>query len=171
MGRGSKTTEFLKECMADALLKLMQEKPMERISIQEITALAGVGRSTWFRNFSTKNEALSFKLLQLWCRWGPEHGMGSGTRYTVDNVGDFFQFNYEHRDVLLALYESGQQTAIYDAFFQIMMPQFDDAEAVYESRFLSYGLFGLLGEWMKRDFKETPEEMASISKKFIFTTI
>lgn len=154
--------------MADALVKLMQEKPLERISVNEITSLAGVGRSTWFRNFSTKNEALTFKIVQLWKRWGEEHGMEKGARYTVENVADFFRFTYENRRILLTLYESKLQTAIYDAFYHIMMPQFDaGAEAVYESRFLSYGLFGLLDEWIKRDFRETPEEMGAISKNIM----
>ena len=29
----------------------------------------------------------------------------------------------------------------------------------------SYGLFGLLDEWIKRDFQETPEEMVDIIYK------
>ena len=40
--------------MSDALLKLMKEKDYEEITINEIAALAGVNRSTWFRNFASK---------------------------------------------------------------------------------------------------------------------
>ncbi|MDD6644669.1 MAG: hypothetical protein PUE67_01190 [Oscillospiraceae bacterium] len=47
MGRGTKTTEFLKECLADGLIQLMREKPFEKISIQEIADKSGVGRATW----------------------------------------------------------------------------------------------------------------------------
>ena len=66
MGRGNKTTEFLKECLSDALLRLMREKSFKNISIQEIADAAGVGRATWFRNFANKSEAITFKLVQLW---------------------------------------------------------------------------------------------------------
>ena len=53
MRRSTATTEYLKECMGTALLELMKEKPMEKISIEEMTAKADVGRSTYFRYFKT----------------------------------------------------------------------------------------------------------------------
>lgn len=54
MGQNAKATDFLKECMADALIQKMQEKPFEKVTVNEIADLAGVNRSTWFRNFKTK---------------------------------------------------------------------------------------------------------------------
>ena len=68
MARGSKTTEFLKECLSDALIRLMREKKIEKISVKEIADTAGVGRATWFRNYTSKSEALTFKLVQVWNR-------------------------------------------------------------------------------------------------------
>ena len=61
MNTRQKTTEFLKECLADSLISLMKEKPLEDITITEITSHSGVSRSTWFRNFHTKEEVISFK--------------------------------------------------------------------------------------------------------------
>lgn len=72
MGGNLRTTEFLKECLADALIKLLKEKPIEKITIPEISKLSGVGRTTYFRNFTSKNEMLTFKLVQLWGRWAEE---------------------------------------------------------------------------------------------------
>ena len=69
MGSSPKTTDFLKECMADALFRAMKEKPFSKITINEIADAAGVNRSTWFRNFSDKNEAITFKLIRLCIVW------------------------------------------------------------------------------------------------------
>ena len=66
MRRSTATTEYLKECMGTALLELMREKPIEKISIEEMTAKADVGRSTYFRYFKNKDEVLSFKLRCMW---------------------------------------------------------------------------------------------------------
>ena len=93
MGASPKTTNFLKECMADALLQLMKENQYSKITIKDISDAAGVNRSTWFRNFNTKNDALTFKLIQLWHRWADEHGMKERYRYTLDNAETFFLFN------------------------------------------------------------------------------
>lgn len=92
MGSSRKTTDFLKECMADALLRTMKEKPFSKITVNEIADAAGVNRSTWFRNFSDKNEAITFKLIQLRHRWADGHGMKERRRYTLDNAADFFDF-------------------------------------------------------------------------------
>lgn len=79
MKRRNITNEFLKECIADALIKLLQEKPMENISISEITDLAGVGRSTYYRNFTSKEDILSFKLHLLGKRWAQEEGVSDNS--------------------------------------------------------------------------------------------
>lgn len=163
MGRGNKTTEFLKECLSDALIRLMREKEFEKISVKEIADTAGVGRATWFRNYTSKNEALTFKFVQVWNRWADEHAIAVRNRFDLANATDFFQFNYEIKHILQVVYDSNMQSAVYDAFYQVMMPQYGaNAKECYQARFYSYALFGLLDEWIKRGFKETPNEMVQI---------
>ena len=160
MARGNKTTEFLKECLSDALIQLMREKDFEKISIKEIADTAGVGRATWFRNYTSKNEALTCKFVQVWNRWADEHAIAVRDRFDLANAKNFFQFNYEIKHILEIVYTSNMQSAIYDAFYQVMMPQYGaNAKECYQARFYSYGLFGLLDEWIKRGFKESVEEM------------
>ena len=166
MGGNAKTTEFLKECLADTLIKLLKTKPIEKITVPEIAETASVGRTTYFRNFTTKNEALTFKIVRLWERWAEEHNLAERRRYTLNNALDFFQFNYSIRDFLTLLYEKNLQSALYDAFYSIMVSQYGaNAVECYKSRFYSYGLFGLLDEWIKRGFYESPEEMAAILRE------
>ena len=51
------------------------------------------------------------------------------------------------------------------------MPQFEaDAAECYQGRFLFYGLFGLLGEWNKRNYAETPDEMVVLFHRFLRQT-
>ncbi len=166
MGGNAKTTEFLKECMADALIKLLKTKPIEKISVPEIVELAGVGRATFFRNFTTKNEAVTFKFVRLWDRWAEEHNLTDRRGYSLNNALDFFQFNYSIRDLLNVVYDRQLQSALYDAFYEIIVSQCGaNAEECYKNRFLSYGLFGLLDEWIMRGFYESPERMAEILRE------
>ena len=145
------------------MIRLMREKPFEKISIQEIADKSGVGRATWFRNYNGKNEALTFKLIVLWNRWSDEHNISVRDRFTLKNSKDFFEFNFEIRCIVQTIYSANRRSAVYDAFYQVMMPQYGaNAEECYKARFYSYGLFGLLDEWVKRGFKETPDEMVRI---------
>ena len=167
MGANPKTTAFLKECLADALIQLLETKPLEKITIPEIAALAGVGRTTYFRNFGSKPELLSYKLTALWERWAEAHGVRIRRRYSPDNALTFFAFNYSIRPLLALMYRRGLQSALYGAFRSYMYPHVGASPLdAYRSGFYSYGLFGLLDAWILRDFSETPEEMAALVKNF-----
>ena len=160
------TAEFLKECMADALLNLMLKKDFSKIKVDEIAAMAGVHRSTWFRNFSSKSDALTYKIVQLWARWAEDQGLAS--MYTVENALDFFRFCHENRRLLLIICRAGLQPVLYDAFYQVILPQErTDAADGYRGRFYAYGLFGFLNEWIKRGFRETPEELNEMFQEIL----
>jgi len=53
--RKNVTSEMMKGYMADALLILMGSKDYADISIGEITEKAGVNRSTFYRNYNSKD--------------------------------------------------------------------------------------------------------------------
>lgn len=164
MRRTTATTDYLKECMGTALLELMKEKPMEKVSIEEMTAKADVGRSTYFRYFKSKEEVLAFKIICLWKRFGQEHQADCET----DDVKSYFEFCLEIRSVTDLLYATGHQNAILDAYLQIAAPMIcaDDIRAYYFSQSFIYGIFGLMNAWVLRGCKETPEEMAEIVRSW-----
>lgn len=163
MRRKNATTDYLKECIADALIELMQTKPFDKITIEEITELAKVGRATYFRNFTSKSDVISFKIIRLWNSWAEEHNLNEESKYHLTISEPFFNFNYSIKDLHKIIYQANQQAAVYDAFQKIIVPPSNaDAIELYRNRFLSYGFFGLLDEWIRRDYCEPPELMAQI---------
>ncbi len=163
MARRNKSTEFLKECIADALLKLMEEKTLSQITVLEITNTAGVGRATFFRHFSSKEDVLTFKLLLLWERWAQEHELIDISKFSLYTTKELFSFNLSIKPLLQKLYTENLQNCVYDAFSNIMAPQFgSDVVQCYANRFYTYGCFAMVDEWIKRGFLETPEQMADI---------
>lgn len=73
MARKKNSGDFLKECMADALFILLQTKSIEEITISEVTALANVSRITYYRNFTSKESMIEFKLDKLIDEWIRAH--------------------------------------------------------------------------------------------------
>lgn len=59
---GAESIAITKECIESALILLMQEKPFSEISIQDIIRRAGVGRSSYYRNYKSKEAILESKL-------------------------------------------------------------------------------------------------------------
>lgn len=165
MRRTTATTAYLKECMGTALLELMKEKPIEKISIEEMTAKADVGRSTYFRYFKTKDEVLTFKIICLWNRFAEKS-------HITDFLSDypaagrlFFEFMLSIRDITDLLYSTGHQNAILSAYLQIMKDDGysdDNIKPYYSYNYCAYGMFGLVNAWILRGYRETPKEMEKI---------
>lgn len=163
MGRRSETTEFLKENIADALIHLMESTDIDKIKVKEITDLANVGRVTYFRNFHSKNDVLIFKLILLWKRWDQQHPLNYTEDY-YETTKNFFHFCLSIKPLLNCFYRNHLDIVLLDAFTEyVILPSAqDDSSIQYRNIFVVYGMFGLVNEWAKRDFAETPEELAKL---------
>lgn len=162
MGANPKTTDFLKECISDALYKLLSEKDLTKITVEDITKSAGVGRITYFRHFSSKEEVLQFKISRLWDKYCDTHNIEIRNRFDISNAVDFFDFNYEIREYLKILYQTGLEMSVFNVFRDILIPKDIHSKHWYREKFYSYGLYGLLDGWIQKDFAETPKQMAKM---------
>ena len=112
--------------------------------------------------------SLIFPVVQLWDRWAQEQELKECKDFSLNNSFSFFQFNYNIKNLLELIYDRNLQNVVYDAFYIVMMPQSgNNALECYKSRFYSYGLFGLLDEWIKRGFYESPEEITELVKHIV----
>ena len=60
-----KNNSFIKECILQALLQLMDTKDFKEISITEITKKAGVSRMAYYRNYYYKEDILNNYMTEL----------------------------------------------------------------------------------------------------------
>lgn len=167
----AKPNDYLKECIADAIIVLIKEKPIEKISIDEIVKKAGVGRATYFRSFRSKNEAITFKFVRMWEQYCELNDVKVRDSFDLNNAQHFFAYNYSIRHILEIVYQAGLQEAIHESFYRIVltMERKSDAGRLYREKFYAHGLYGLLDEWVKRGFSETPEEMARMIAQIVST--
>ena len=162
MGRRTETTEHLKECIANALIKLMNDAPTDKIRIQAITELAGVGRMTYFRYFQSKTDVLVFKLQQLWREWSVEHPCSCRIG-SYEHAFWFFSFWYSIRPLLSLLYRQNQYDVLLRVFLQYAsMVGSDPGRELYHEMFFAYGMLGIVIEWTATGFHETPEKLAAL---------
>ncbi|MBS6196685.1 MAG: TetR/AcrR family transcriptional regulator [Clostridiales bacterium] len=171
MKRKNPTNDFLKECMADALLILLRKKPLENITIQEIATLADVGRVTYYRNFTSKEDILNFKLDKLMTEWvEKEMRVKDPTPYQL--ALKFFQFFAQNKELV--------QTLMQSELYLLLLRQLIDKLTIYgtpkqigryEQIFLSFGLCGIILTWMNTGMKESPEEMGEIVARNFLTRV
>ncbi|MCR5683511.1 MAG: TetR/AcrR family transcriptional regulator; helix-turn-helix transcriptional regulator [Clostridiales bacterium] len=160
--------QYLKDCIADAYLVLLKEKPAGKITVDEIAARAGVGRVTVFRAFSSKEEIVTYKFIRMWEQYAELNDIRVRDRFDLSNALPFFEYNYSIKHILSIVYAAGMQEALHESFYRIMVPgDRDDVFAEYRERFYAHGLYGLLDGWILRDFRETPAEMAEMLRAIV----
>lgn len=159
-------SEFLKDCLADAVIRLLEKYPLNEIQVKQICDVSGYHRSSWFRAFRSKHESVTYKMIRLWQVWTDVHGVTVRDEFTLDNADAFFQYNYEIRDTTRLLYRRGLMGDISKSFTAILYAHHrEEPREAYKASIFAYSLFGILQEWIVRDFKESPAEMADIIRE------
>ncbi len=153
-------SEFLKECMADALLKLMETRDFDKITVREITNLANVGRATYFRHFNSKEDLLLYKIHLLWNNWAGAHQLSSHFPFTPENLTSCFEFIYSIRSINRLLMNADKLNVLLIAMnTELGITPPEDPYEFYCYYFITIGLAGVLTEWIKRDYGEPPKDL------------
>lgn len=151
-------TAFMKLCLADALIKLMKIQEFDTINVNSICKEADIGRTTFYRYFDNKNskeEMLLFKIEYEWEKYSNKH--------ENDEQGkkpDLTAFIYDNRRLFSMLYHNNLISVIMCAL-EDLIPSGEayDKQASYLMSFFTYGYFGIIYQWIKYDFDETPEQI------------
>lgn len=110
-----------RKALQKALLALAEEKPLDQITIREITSRAGVSYPTFFRQFASRDELLSdiardeiHKLISL--TWPLFDSTCHRTSLQV-----LCEYIHEHRSLWTALLTTGAAAAMRSEFIRIAL--------------------------------------------------
>jgi hypothetical protein len=154
--------------MAAAVIKLLEQWPLDKIQVKQICDASGYHRASWFRSFHSKSEAVTYHMVRLWQLYSERHGLEGHDDWVIDNAESFFQYNYEIRDTLRLLYRRGLMKELADSFTATLHDRhIDDPDCAYRTTMFAFSLYGILREWIIRDFDQPPEVMARIVRDTI----
>lgn len=153
---------YATDMLGPALFSLMAEKDIRKVTIDELAAQAGVGRATYFRNFSSKEELIGAYLVRRWRAYEKEHHLKRLAFSDPERALRYFEFCLSLRTENDLMIEQGYTDAILAAFKAIVSDTDMGGEESYEATFLAYGLYGLFVTWARRGWEETPQEMAAL---------
>lgn len=160
-----------KELIVGAMIKLMSEKPYEKITVMELCKTADVVRKTFYRNFDTKDDVWDYIL-------DTEFDLFT---YEVDINGDIYTaflglyaFIANYKEYLKIVHENGLMRFISQKliqfidsseFFANLSPRFKKpAYYKYLGPHLSATLCTIVETWTKNDFTDTPGELAGFTE-------
>ena len=160
--------ETVREALAIALLQLMKNKELSEISISEIVKVAGVGRSSFYRNFDSKEQLLCSYIIDLYREYFKEQNVPVRIA-SSDEVEVFltprFHFIKEHRDIFRALYKNGMLYYLFekleDDLILLLCGQAEETSSYYRAMF-SGSCAGIIRHWIEKDFADSVEEMVRL---------
>lgn len=153
------------ESIETALLLLMEEKDFSTISITEITSRAGVSRTAYYRNYSSKEDVLRnvfnrvedsiMEKIQIFLR-----------NDAFDGYLELFHAFAQESKSLRIIYKAGlawEYLMEMNRRFTVNMSDQNIAQ-YYKKYYLMGALSNVVFMWISGGMKETPEEMAKICK-------
>lgn len=162
--------------LSEALLKLLEVKPLSDITISELTKEAGVVRNTYYAHFETKEDILSYHLYDLFRnRILEELATTEKEKLELDHL--YFDIWFEHLD-FLNLLEKNRLMHLLSQFgehFNLICSEFEllesckvskeaesFADAVYADAMAS-----IVKTWIRLGKKEDASTLTMIFREFI----
>lgn len=147
--------------ITDSMLELLKEKPLQEISISELCSKAQVGRTSFYRNFSSKEDIVIQHIQTLFQEWMPKY-----KTYPEfpgrELIQDLFSHFEKHRDFYALLNERNLVYLLKDIILDLC--RFDPNQVLplaYASSYAGYFLYGWTEVWFLRGMKDSTEELMS----------
>jgi AcrR family transcriptional regulator len=170
------------ERLGSALMKLIQEKPIGSVTIQQVLDEASVGRSTFYLHFRNKNDLLLNQLETFLETMSTTLDTRKEQSDRVFAVSEMFGHIGSQKRAYRALATSGRLNDFFDLaegyFVRGIERRLRESGRLRKMRqpelraravALSGSLLSLLRWWMDRDTKEAPAAMDELFHRIVWT--
>ncbi|MFV8211548.1 TetR/AcrR family transcriptional regulator [Streptococcus pluranimalium] len=162
MERVKRKESLFVESAVEALWELLEDKFFEKISVSELVERAGIGRVTFYRNFSNKEEVLerSFNLeLQAWLLKRQIDLSDWSDAHLLLALRQFFDFWYEQQDKIRLLTANHLDYLLEEVLERYFKERLGDLTDDFHLQFIVGGFFRVLKTWVARGCKESPDDI------------
>ena len=161
-----------KKALHEALLRLIQEKPVSRVTTTELCREADINRNTFYAHYST-----------------PEDVLREVEDAFLDELSDMLESTYDEGEVTLAMCREidarrERWSAIWrgdprliehaiDRCSELTLARWrtdglDDAgDGALFLRFITHGASGVVGSWLEDGCRMPPEKMSALINRFV----
>jgi AcrR family transcriptional regulator len=159
-----------RDTLGEALLALMQEKPFEEITVQNVLDRAGVGRSTFYVHYRDKDDLFLSDVEEFLEQCSASLKRHGASAKRLLPVQEFFTHICDSREFYAALVRSGKVNdvlALARGFFarsiverlEMAGVQIEPSQRSAQAHALAGSFFSLLDWWIDKGMKTDPKEM------------
>jgi AcrR family transcriptional regulator len=163
------TNRLTREAICTALVQLMKEHSFDTISITDLVKRAGVSRTAYYSNYSSKQEILydlvDTLILEINQNLLPYTNERNGkAKYPREFIKVMLEVFYEQREIYKTLYSAHFNHIILDRLNESMLLHLQDKteENIYRIYFNAGALYNVFSKWIQSDMTNTLDEMVEI---------
>jgi AcrR family transcriptional regulator len=170
-----------RDALGDALVALMQEKPFDTITVQDVLDRAQVGRSTFYSHYSDKDDLLMSDAEEFFESVAMLLSVRGDTSDRVFPVREFFGHIIEAKTFVDALVSAGKMNdnmelarGLFARGIERRLAEVPKGQGIAENErpaiaFAHAGaLLALLQWWVDRGMKQTPAEMDQLFHRLVW---
>ena len=167
-----------KNALADGLKEFLNDRPLSKITIRDLTEKCGVNRQTFYYHFADIREL---------CQWMVFRDISNMIKDLYDNpssysdvVLEFLRYEKSQGNMLLNILEGGQDPAALYAFYNIHQEVLrdllntvfsrsgvDDEFKQFTANLYAAGAAGMELLWIRGGMKESPEKMTELLTTYL----
>ena len=163
--------QITKKALEASLKNLLLQKPLPKITIQDITDDCGISRMTFYYHFKD-----IYDLVEWSCEEDAQKALGENRHYDSWEEGllDIFKAVRENKPFILNVYHSVSreqiETYLYQLTYQLMIDVVEEKavglrvsteDMDFIADFYKYALVGLMLDWIKKDMREDPQDLVN----------
>lgn len=163
----------------NALLTLMRDKPLERITVSELAAVADVNRKTFYNHYRSlldvrkELEQQHIHRFLSFIREAPTSQLRAEPTYFIEHLVTLMAENMERTRLI---FDSGEQLYLAQQFKDCALPALSEVAGSrskhpeylpYVSDYMVNGLVFLLEQWVHSEAPIAPKEFAEIAVRLI----
>lgn len=170
------TNRLTREAICTALVLLIKEQPFKKITITDIVRRAGVSRTAYYSNYSSKQDilvdlvdSLIYEINQKLLPYIDEStGKAKAPKQFINIL---FEVLFKQRDIYNTLLDAKFNYIILDRINDIMLEHVKDTsdENIYRVYFNAGALFNVFTQWIQADSPKTIDEMTEICLRMYHT--
>ena len=170
-----------RDALGDALVALMQEKPFDTITVQDVLDRAKVGRSTFYTHYSDKDDLLMSDAEEFFEAMSMMLSVRGDQSDRVFPVREFFSHITEAKQFVEALVSSGKfhdnmelAHGLFARGIERRLSELPRGRGISAAErpaiaFAHAGaLLSLLTWWIERGMRQPPEEMDQLFHKMVW---
>lgn len=159
-----------KEILAETLKLLTNKKSFAKITIADITKTSGFNRQTFYYHFRDKYELLEWiyrhdaqQIFDHHISFENWHRYMAALLTHIKQDKTFYQNTISCDDTVFKEFIFSMTKSIFLLAIDALdlHHQISENDKNFYSEFFSFGIAGVIGNWVKTDMKETPEKVAS----------